>query len=277
MDKYQKRLVDYIKKAADTSIPKVDCREKAGEVKINKDTLKLIKEKRKLRRQYAKQKLPSAKSSINTLQKEINQELNKETTTRWGKFCNSVSLEKNPAKSRCRIKNFLKPKTQKTYPTLTPDNKTAKTNADKAELSAESMGRHFGTECNNFNDANLREIDQLVETNPYIFTPLDSTNDGIHEKDDNHPLVADVDPKELINIVKFELKKGKAPGRDTITHELLRLATGAPFYTHLAKFFTFSLRIGYIPTVWKLATLSMLIKPDRLPSITASYRPIKLT
>ena len=35
--------------------------------------------------------------SINKLQKEINQKLNKETNTGWEKFCNSVSLEKDPA------------------------------------------------------------------------------------------------------------------------------------------------------------------------------------
>ena len=80
------------------------------------------------------------------------------------------------------------------------------------------------------------------------------------------------DPKELITIVKFDLRKGKAPGHD----ELLRLAIGAPFYIHLAKLFTFSLGIGYILTAWKLATLCMLIEPDKLPSLTASYRPISL-
>ena len=80
MDEYQKHLVDSMKEAADTPFSKV----------INKDTLKLIKEKRKLRRQYAKQKLPSTKSSISKLQKETNQKLNKETITGWEKFCNSA-------------------------------------------------------------------------------------------------------------------------------------------------------------------------------------------
>ena len=45
-----------------------------------------------------------------------------------------LSLDKVPTKSWCRINNFLKPKSQKTYPTLTLDNKTTKANADKAEL-----------------------------------------------------------------------------------------------------------------------------------------------
>ena len=43
MNEYQKHLIYSMKEAADTSIPKVDCREKADKVRINKDTLKLIK------------------------------------------------------------------------------------------------------------------------------------------------------------------------------------------------------------------------------------------
>ena len=39
MDECQKHLVDSTKEAADTSIPKVDSREKADKVKINKDIL----------------------------------------------------------------------------------------------------------------------------------------------------------------------------------------------------------------------------------------------
>ena len=92
----QKHLVDSMKEAANSSVPKVDCREKADKVKIKKDTLKLIKEKRKLRRQSAKQKPPSTKSPINKMQKEISQKLNKETNTRWEKICNSGGLEKIP-------------------------------------------------------------------------------------------------------------------------------------------------------------------------------------
>ena len=49
MDEYQKYLVDSMKEADDTSIPNVDCREKAGKVKINKNTSKLIKVKLKLK------------------------------------------------------------------------------------------------------------------------------------------------------------------------------------------------------------------------------------
>ena len=81
---------DFMKEATDTSIPKVDYRENVDKIKTNKDTLKLIK----LRRQYAKQKLPSIKSSIIKLQKGMNQKLNKKQTLD-GKIL-QLSLKRDP-------------------------------------------------------------------------------------------------------------------------------------------------------------------------------------
>ena len=90
-----------------------------------------------------------------------------------------------------------------------------------------------------------------------------------------HELVADVDAPALIKLVKF-LKRGKAPGPDTIPNEVLRLGTTTSLFHHLTKLFTSSIQLGYMPTTWKIATLCMLLKPDKLPSLTTSYRPIGL-
>ena len=87
--------------------------------------------------------------------------------------------------------------------------------------------------------------------------------------------MADVDAQTLIKLVKF-LKRGKDPGPDTIHNEVLRLGTTTSLFHHLAKLFTFSTQLDYIPTAWKLSTLRMLLKPDKLPSLTNSYRPISL-
>ena len=93
--------------------------------------------------------------------------------------------------------------------------------------------------------------------------------------DDDHDLVADIHSDTLIRIDKF-LKRGKAPGPNNIHNEVLRLGTTISLFHHLAQIFTSSIQIGYIPTAWKLATLCMLLKPDKLPSLTTSYRPISL-
>ena len=90
-----------------------------------------------------------------------------------------------------------------------------------------------------------------------------------------HELAADVDAQTLIKLVKF-LKRGKAPGPDTIHNEVLRLGTTTSLFHQFARLFTSSIQLGYIPTALKIATLHMLLKPDKLPSLTTNYRPISL-
>ena len=96
------------------------------------------------------------------------------------------------------------------------------------------------------------------------------------DTDDDSDLVADVDPDTLIRIVRTEQKTGKAAGIDNVYNIILKKAIGTGFYKVLARAFTISLKLGFIPHVWKVAVLCMLIKPDKPPSQTTSYRPISL-
>ena len=215
------------------------------------------------------------KTRINQLQKEIKDNLRIESQASWEKFCNDISLETNNTESWCKIKNFLKPKGQHDYPALRLDAKTAETNADKAQLFAESVERHFGIQSDNFDSKHFDEVNQFMEDNYVYFYPPEDPEDYRADMDDDHDLVADIDSDTLIRIVKF-LKRGKAPGPDNIYSAVLRLGTTNSLFHHLARLFTSSIQIGYIPTAWKLATLRMLLKPDKLPSLTTSYRPISL-
>ena len=54
------------------------------------------------------------------------------------------------------------------------------------------------------------------------------------------------------------------------------VGTTTSLFHHLARLFTSSIHLGYIPTAWKLATLRILLKPDKPISLTTSYRPISL-
>ena len=176
-----------------------------------------------------------------------------------GKFCNDISLETNHTESWRKIKNFLKPKGQRDYPALHLDAKTAKTNADKAQLFAESVERHFGIQSDNFDSKHFDEVNQFIEDNYIYFYPPEDSDDYRTDMDDDR-----------------DLKRGKAPGPDNIHNEVLRLGTTTSLFHHLAMLFTSSIQIGYISAAWKLATLRMLLKPDKLPSLTTSYRPISL-
>ena len=141
---------------------------------------------------------------------------------------------------------------------------TAKTNADKAQLFAESVERHFSIQSDNFDLNHFDEVKQFIEDNYEYFYPPEDPDDYSSGMDDDHDLVADIDSDILIRIVKF-FKQGKAPGPDNIHNEVLRLGTTTSLFHNLARLFTSSIQIGYIQTAWKLATLRMLLKPDNSP------------
>ena len=155
------------------------------------------------------------------------------------------------------------------------DAKTAKTNSDKAPLFAESVERHFGIQSDNFDSKHFDEVNKFIEDNYKYFYPREDPNDYRLDMDDDHDLVTDVDSYSLIRTVRF-LKHGKGPGPDNIHNEVLRLCTTISLFHYLARLFTSSIQIGYIPTAWKLVTLRMILKPDKLPSLTTSYKPISL-
>ena len=99
------------------------------------------------------------------MQKQVEEELKVESLVSWEKFCNSISLENNPNESWRKIKSLLKPKGQRDYPALHHANKVAKTNADNAQLFAESVERHFGIESDHLDSNHFDEVNKFIKDN----------------------------------------------------------------------------------------------------------------
>ena len=55
------------------------------------------------------------------MQKHVKEDHRVEKEASWEKFFTSISLETDPSESWHKIKNFLKPKGQRDYPTLRHD------------------------------------------------------------------------------------------------------------------------------------------------------------
>ena len=149
LDKYADFIVSAISTAVDRAIPKAKS-VRSESNPISNETLAAVKEKRRLRRQYSQIKNPAVKIRIHQLQKQVKEDLKVETQASWEKSCNSISLESDPSESWSKIKNFLNPNGQRDYPTLRHDDIVAEINADKAQLFAESVERHFGIESKHF-------------------------------------------------------------------------------------------------------------------------------
>ena len=273
-DKYADFIVTAISTAVDKAIPKAKS-VRSESNPISDETIALVKEKRRLRRHYSQNKDPAVKTRINQLQKQVKEELEIESLVSWRRFCNSVSIEPNSNESWRKIKNFLKQRGQRDYLTLHHTNKVAKTNADKAQLFAESVERHFGIESDHFNWNHFDELSKFIEHNHRYFCPPEDPDDYRFDVGNEHELVADVDTQTLIKLVKF-LKRGKAPGPHTIHKEVLMLGTSTSLFHHLARLFYLFHTIRLHPNCMENSTLRMLLKPDKLPSLSTSHRPISL-
>ena len=140
LDKYADFIITEIHTAVFKAIPRSKSLRPENNP-ISNETLELINEKRRLRRQYPQINDPAVKTHINQLQKQVKEELKVGSLVNWEKFCNSISLENIPSESWLKIKNFLKPKGQRDYPALHHTNRDAKTNVHKAQLFAESVER----------------------------------------------------------------------------------------------------------------------------------------
>ena len=101
LDKYADFIITALHTAVDKAIPKSKSVRPESNP-ISNETLALIKEKRKLRRQYSQRKDPAVKTRINQLQKQV-KDLRIESQASWEKFCNSISLETDSNESWCRI------------------------------------------------------------------------------------------------------------------------------------------------------------------------------
>ena len=142
-------------------------------------------------------------------------------------------------------KSWLQCKQRAQVDTVQHASKVVKTNADKAQLFAESVERHFGIESVHFDSNHFNEVNKFIEDNYQYFYPPEDPDDYRFDVGNEHELVADVDAQTLTKLVKF-LKGGKAPGPDTIHNEVLRLGITTSLFHHLARLFTYSIQLGYM-------------------------------
>ena len=86
---------------------------------------------------------------------------------------------------------------------LRHDDKVAKTNADKTQLFAKSVERHFGIESEHFDMNHFNDVNKFIEDNHGYFYPPEDPDDYRFDMGNEHELVGDVDAQTLIKLVTF--------------------------------------------------------------------------
>lgn len=218
-----------------------------------------IKEKRKIRKQWQLTRSTKIKTKLNKVTKELKILLQNEKNLAIQKYLENLTATETTDYSLWKATKKIKQPQKSIPPIRLPTGNWARSDAEKAEAFA----------------VHLTEV----------FQPFDSEVDA-HEEEEIHQLLESplqmcgskvkfFKIKEIKDTIKNHLNPKKTPGFDLINGKVLRELPEKAF-REITIFFNAILRLNYIPNIWKVAQVILILKPGKDPLDVSSYRPISL-
>lgn len=218
------------------------------------EVVNTIREKRKARRKWQNLRIPTLKTEWYKLDyklKKMMEQIQEETQE---DLLTSLTSHRDTEYSLWKATKHLKRPIIQAPPIKdTANNKWIKTNQEKADAFARHLADIFTPNSGCPNDESLKEV------------PL-----GDHQID--IPLVT---VKEIQNTINTKINPKKAPGYDLITGQVLKHLPRKTL-VKLTQIINASIKLRYVPQLWKLAEVIMILKPGKPPEELTSYRPISL-
>ncbi|KAL4084132.1 hypothetical protein QTP88_027967 [Uroleucon formosanum] len=214
----------------------------------------LIVEKRRARARYQSSRLPSHKSAYNKLANSLKKVLTKHKTNEFEQKLQSLSSTDGSLWKE--TKRMLKYKTP-SCPLKNADNTLAITDDEKSTVFQSHLYETFQPH----NDILIPQHLENVER--YLNSPLPPAR-----------LVKYFTPNEVKNMI-IKCSRKKSPGFDLITAEVAKWLPKKAIVL-LTYIYNAIIRLSYFPLSWKFSQIVMFAKPEKLPDIPNSYRPISL-
>jgi exonuclease III len=230
--------------------------------------VKLIKEKRKVYREFIQSRDPLLKTLFNKLNAQIRRDINTYREETWIKTCESLDY-RDGKKFWNKFKAITGQK-RKTNHYLATDAHIYYTPQERANCFAELLdGIHQVPNDPNFN---ATFFDQIAN-NVHAFKNIPLIDPLPHPLHDEH-LTDNITTDEVKTIISH-LKNTKAPGPDQIRPILLKNLPDSALQA-LTDIFNNCMNNLYFLTAWKTAHTVMIPKPGKCPNDPKSYRPISL-
>jgi hypothetical protein len=230
--------------------------------------VKLIKEKRKLYREFIQTRDPLLKTLFNKLNAQIRRDINRYREETWIKTCES--LDYRDGKKFWNKFKVITGQKRKTNHYLATDAHIYYTPQERANCFAEQLdGIHQVPNDPNFN---ATFFDQIAN-NVHAFKNIPLIDPLPHPLHNEH-LTDNITTDEVKTIISL-LKNTKAPGPDQIRPILLKNLPNSAFQA-LTDIFNNCMNNLNFPTAWKTAHTVMIPKPGKSPNDPKSYRPISL-
>lgn len=247
-------FTNVINTAISDSVPK--CRPKPTKTPLPNYIKVLIQHRNIYRRNWKRYRDISDHRIMTSLNNEISKEIKVFRNKSWNSMLSKLDKSSPPF---WKISKVLKKKC-KTIPFLKDNNIVYYSNQEKTENLAQNF------KLNHYISNNLSDSSTVSE--------VDIVANSVRSSEVNQPNSYFIDINKTTTLIK-NLKNKKSPGLDGINNKCLKRLpkTGIKYFTNILNA---CLQLCYFPRVWKKAKTIPILKPNKPPEYSSSYRPISL-
>lgn len=221
--------------------------------------IKLIKNKRRMYREYCDNRSPELKKDLNRYNKNIHRMIQQYRENNWITACNNINQSKGK-KFHNEVNKLSKYKQYFTLPIMIKNGREYKSDQEKAQLFAEHYKKRYKfTDDNLFDSSNRAQIDEWYDS--YFRRQDDSVEPISIEEEDYYQLL--------------HSSKNSSPGDDNIPWIVLKKLDDT-VHKHLIKIYEFCLNECIFPAIWKTGHIINIPKANMDRQRFENYRPITL-
>lgn len=243
-------LNDTILFAATNSTPLI--KQKISNYSISPFIKETIKTKRKLRKQWQTTRAPQIKTKLNQITRELKEMLKRDKEQKLAIYLTHLGSNHSTNYSLWKATKNINNGIIHQPPIQKDDQTWARTHAEKANVLSEHFYKTFTNPMNN-----------TINTLPDI--PDNTDNSQIKKITSN----------EIRRTIETKIDIKKSPGYDRITGKVLKELPEKAI-TYIRNIFNVLINMKYFPSVWKVAEIIAIPKPNKDATKASSYRPISL-
>ena len=283
-------IMNHWRKCKEEATRLKDVRTRGGVV-LSPGTVEKIKGMRRLGRQRRNinltiEEAESIRRSHNRAKKEVRKAVEKEEQVGILIRLKNSAERRNPAKTWKEMNATMNRKQRDglVYPIKDHEGTLKETEREIAEVHMERMKKTCSiANAPEMNDGFMAQVEQEVEKAETLTRTRDGARWGEWREEDRGGQMeyGDEDLNLEISRENFderigELKAKAAPGPDGITNgDIKNLGTKAREMWR--RILEMALNMGLFPQEWKVATVVMIVKPNKPRDQSSSYRPVSLT
>ena len=258
IEKIFSSICEIILKAAKKTIPRGN--RKKFKPYWTREIGNAVKLRRKARKKVEKHSCISNKKEYNKLTAIVRHLTKSSRTTTWKDNCEQLDLTREGHKVWNLLHNLEGKTTKTNQQPLIDKQKEVTCNKKKAEI----FNRHF---------ANVNKSQRREPLDSGLWKATKKTKVPIREGADAFEKPFSL---EELNTALKRLQNRKAPGTDDIKNELLK-NLGKKARLIILNLINRTWKESYLPSAWRTAIISPILKKDKPPDQPQSYRPISLT